>query len=113
MEKPEELLQIGGPIILEKLPQNRDMNVSEESPQLPVSECFKLISAKASLKDARIKGTIPLCCTDVNATCCLEIPSKTRSSTQPPDGDYRDAVGDDNWQSCAGLVDGTSYMISH
>ena len=86
MEKPEELLQIGGPIILEELPQDGDMNESEELHELFVSECLELLFVKAPLGDVFAEGLISFCGADVNAACCLKTPSKTKTSTQPPDG---------------------------
>ena len=86
MEKSEELLQIGGPIILEELPQDGDMDESEELPELFVSGCLELIFVKALLGDVSAEGLISFCGADVNAACCLKTPSKTKTSTQATDG---------------------------
>ena len=86
MEELEELFQIGGPIILEELPQDADMDESEELHELFVSECLKPIFVKVPLGDIFAEGLISFCGADVNAVCCPKTPSKTKTSTQPPDG---------------------------
>lgn len=86
MQNPEELLQIGGPIILEELPKDRDTDESEELPELFVSECLELISVKTLPVNVFAVELISLCSTVVDATCCLKAPSRTKTPTQPPDG---------------------------
>ena len=83
MEKPDELLQIGGPIILEELPRDKDTNESEELPVLCVSECLELISVKALPSNVFAEELISLCGTTVDAPCRLKAPPKTRTSTEP------------------------------
>ena len=86
MKKPEELLQIGGPIILEELPQNRDTDEPEKLPRLFVSKCLELISVKALPVNVFAAELISICGTVVNPTYCIKAPSKIRTSAQPPDG---------------------------
>ena len=86
MEKLEELLQIGGPTILEELPKDRDTDEPEELPQLFVSECLELISVKALPANVFAEELISLCGAVADATRCLKALSKNKTSTQPPDG---------------------------